>query len=71
MVDATIAMIKVQDTKRNLHQKLKFGDGENQCKFGSSNVERLYPFQLVYGLHPLMPTEYLLLTTNFQTSKGF
>jgi hypothetical protein len=25
------------------------------------------PFQLVYGLHALMPTEYLLPTTNFTT----
>jgi hypothetical protein len=28
-------------------------------------------FQLVYKLHPLMPTNYLLPTTNPQTSKEF
>jgi hypothetical protein len=28
-------------------------------------------FQLVYGLHALMPTEYLLPMANFSTSKDF
>lgn len=28
-------------------------------------------FQLVYKLHPLMPTKYLLRTTNPQTTKEF
>jgi hypothetical protein len=27
--------------------------------------------QLVYGLHALMPTQYLLPTTNFATSQDF
>jgi hypothetical protein len=29
------------------------------------------PFQLVYGLHALMPTKYLLLMTNFTTFQDF
>jgi hypothetical protein len=36
-------------------------------KVGTSHT----PFQLVYGVHALMPTKYLFPTTNFATSKDF
>jgi hypothetical protein len=37
----------VDITKRSLHQKLEFGDGENQCKFGFKNYsKRLYPIPI-------------------------
>jgi hypothetical protein len=29
------------------------------------------PFELVYGLHPMVPIKYLLSTTNSQRSKDF
>ncbi len=29
------------------------------------------PFELVYGLHPMMPIEYLLPTSTFETNHDF
>jgi hypothetical protein len=29
------------------------------------------PFELIYGLHPMMPTEYLLPTSTFEMDHDF